>query len=290
VEQDAFEPRRPAGWPLRFYEAVVRLGGELPDGREAKAIGRAPIVYDVDPVVAYLSSVEEWVDPSDLPTVEPPPATGGPVLADFVLPDATAERSEELRRRGGMAAAEEWWEDISHRPRDDVIGCLASPGKEDARLERLTRRSPEVARAWRVLVTLAGWEASDGGETTLREKQTYDWLIGVSEEGCLAGKPLLDLAGRDLGAAEAQERELWEHYGMALLYPFLFSFALLACENVRGLPVSEGRFDPDPVYLRPVLEADSTHRTVFPPGRFARPEYGEPAGRSGNAFRWDPDE
>lgn len=290
MAQDAPEPRRPAGWPFRFYEAVVRLGGELSDGRAAKALGRAPTVYDADPVVAYLASVEEWVDPAVLPIVEPPPTPGGVVLVDFVLPDDVTKHSEELRRQGGMAAAEEWWEDISHRPRGDVVGCLASPGEGDARLGRLARRSPEAARAWRVLVTLAGWEAWDGGGQSLREKQTYDWLIGVSEEGRLAGEPLLDVVGRDLGAAEAQECELWEHYGMALLYPFLFCFALLACENVRGLQVSEGRFDPDPVYLRPVLGASRAAHTVFPPGRFARAEHDEPAGRPRMAFRWDPDE
>ncbi len=242
----------------------MRLGGTLPDGEGASTLGRAPIVYDVDPVVHYLSSLEEWVDLLELPSVEPPPSPGRQVLADFVLPDATAERSEELRREGGMAAAEEWIEGIGDVPQGDIVGCVFSPAYRGGRLERLKRGQPAVAKAWSAMVTLGGWEPDADGGKVLREKQSYDWLIGLTREGRFSGAFDLEVVGRMAGAG--REQELWEHYGLTLLYPFLFSFAMLACENVDAVVVSEGDFDGDPRYLRPAVRGVSVGGKDVPAG------------------------
>lgn len=251
---------------MRFYEGVVRLGGALPDGEDAGALGPSPVVYDVDPVVDYLSSVEDWVDPMELPGVEPPPLPGGRVLADFVMPGTTLERSEELVRDGTTARMEEWIEGVAGRPVGDVVGCVFSPAGGDGRRARLGRR-PGVARVWRAVVMLAGWEPVESGGAVLREKQTYDWLLGVTEGGRFSGETELRVVGREPGGAG--EREVWEHYGMTLLYPFLFAFALLSCENVGAASVQGGGFEPGPRYLRPVLEpAGDEPDAVFPAGRF----------------------
>ena len=247
---------------MRFYEGVR----SLPDGQRADALGPSPTVYDVDHVVDYLSSVVDWVHPAELPSVEPPPTPGGRVLADFVVPEAALEGSEELRRDGTTAQMEEWIEGVAERPVGDVVGCVFSPASDDGRTPRLARR-PGVARVWRAVVTLAGWEPDERGGAALREKQTYDWLLGVTEWGRFSGETHLRIVGREPGGAG--EREVWEHYGMTLLYPFLFAFALLSCENVGARVVSEGDFDPDPRYLRPVLEPTGDElEAVFPAGRF----------------------
>ena len=48
-----------------FYEGVVRLGGSLPGGQGAGALGPSPPVYDIDPVAAYLSSYVTVVPPGN---------------------------------------------------------------------------------------------------------------------------------------------------------------------------------------------------------------------------------
>ena len=255
---------------MRFYEGIVRLGGSLPDGQGAGALGPSPVVYDVDPVVAYLSSVEDWVDPAELPGVEPPPSPEGRVLADFVVPGVTLGRSEELRRDGTTARMEEWTEGVADHPLGDVVGCVYSPADADRRLGS--------ARAWRAVVTLAGWEPAARGGAVLRQKQSYDWLLGLTDGGRFSGETDLRVVGRE--PSGAGERELWEHYGMALLYPFLFAFALLSCENVGAAWVPDGGFEPGPRYLRPALElAGDEPEAVFPAGRF------EPTGEGRAAWR-----
>lgn len=146
------------------------------------------------------------------------------------------------------------------------------------------RESSEKRHAYRAVVVLAGWE--DGPEgAQLVEKAGYDWLFVVRENGAHTGLADLEVMGLDLGRAAPRERQLWEHYGTQLLFPFFYSFALLRCKNSR-VEAAGTHEDWGPYYLRPAILP--LWYAEDPPGEDpSRWQIGEPTLRPGRGrFAW----
>ena len=243
---------------LRFFEALA----QFPTSEETHAHLSATEddhVYDLDAVIADVSTEAVLTDPTMLPLVEPP-SWASPILADFVVPSEVMERASDLRDTGEMAVAEEWVDEIREMPLADQVGAVFARvdehtgGLGERRRElvaRWARETREERRTYRAIVVLAGWEDAPEG-AQLVEKAGYDWLFAVRENGAHAGLDDLEVMGLDLRRAAPRERQLWEHYGTQLLIPFFHSFALLRCENTRveaaAAPEALG-----PHYLRPVI-------------------------------------
>lgn len=264
---------------MRFFEALARIPVQHADD-DVPAVAHGDTAYDLDGVIQDFSSAASALDATMLPRVEPPEdllRTEGRVLADFVVPGEVIDQAQGLQESGALGPMEEWVEGVNEGPWADQVGAVFTRVDEHTEdiserrretLARWARGRPEEARSYRAVIILAGWQPADAGSETLIEKANYDWLYAVNTDGSAAGLADLEVGRRSLTASPAPERELYEHYGMQLLLPFLYSFALLGCENVEAEPAAPPESF-GPRYLRPVVRPLSS------------------AGRADGALRWE---